>query len=154
MRFVYRNLNADDLRGSSVAELLVNVEANLQIIDDGRVIYEERAFPVLELARELVGWTQSACAEERDFEFVSLSFEETGAVRIRRSSEGWLVGSVFEPELVSRPIRWKELSEAVNSLAANLRRDLGQLGIGAWLIPDLSMRGEREVTVPQAEIVM
>lgn len=139
MRFAYFNLNAAELQGGSVAELLVNLEADLEIVDEGRVIYSERAFPVVELARELVAWIESACAKHENFEFISLSFEEKGVVRIVHSSEGWLVGSVFESELSSRPIGWNELSEAVRSFAANVRRDLGQLGVGAWLIPDLSI---------------
>jgi hypothetical protein len=139
MRFAYSNLNAADLQGGSVAELLVNLEADLEIADEGGVVYAERAFPVVELARELVAWIQSACAKHEDFQLTSLSFEEKGVVRIVHSPEGWLVGSVFEPDLFSRPIAWKELSQSVLGFAANLRRDLGELGVGAWLIPDLSI---------------
>ncbi|GIF73370.1 DUF7878 domain-containing protein [Asanoa siamensis] len=136
MEFRYGNLNADELQGDSSSELLVNLEADLEIADGERVIYAERAFPVVELARELVSWIQSPSYEERNaFEFVSLTFQETGVVRILHTSGGWSVTSAFSPEVLSDPMGWEEVEQIVRRFAGDLRRDLERLGVGAWLIP-------------------
>ncbi|WP_438865848.1 DUF7878 domain-containing protein [Paractinoplanes atraurantiacus] len=84
---------------SHAGRLLVNVEADLEVAVAGRVVYAERLFPVLELARELVEWIELGGGS--DFLPHSLSFDAVGAVSIMRRSDGWTVSSVFEPKLVS-----------------------------------------------------
>lgn len=49
-------VNADDLRGDALADLLVNGEADFRITDGCDVVYAETAFPIAELARELSCW--------------------------------------------------------------------------------------------------
>ncbi|MFF4038676.1 hypothetical protein [Streptomyces sp. NPDC001816] len=63
VKFAYENLAAQDLdrRGlrpetAPTALLLVDIEADLTIRDEDRVVMAEGLFPVAELARSLVGW--------------------------------------------------------------------------------------------------
>ena len=53
MLLAYENLSAADLRGSTLADYLIAIEADFRMLDGETVIYEEPYFPVIELARAL-----------------------------------------------------------------------------------------------------
>lgn len=131
MRLNYENFNADDLRGSTLADYLVNVEADFEIAEGSNIIYAEPAFPVAELARELIQWLSAAKQEAEDFCLASLSFEDPGAVRILYGPEGWLVGSALTPEKVSSPQSWQDLTAAIDEFIGQVRSDLGRLEVNA-----------------------
>lgn len=129
MRMLYRDINARDLQGVTLADFLVNIEADFEVADDSEVIYSELSFPVAELARELARWISEGEPQASDFEFSSLSFENPGAVRILRRSSGWVVGSVFTPEVESSPIPWGELVTCISEFIVDVQQDLADLGI-------------------------
>ena len=54
-----------------------------------RLVYDEPAFPVVELARSLLIWLDDP--ERSDLEFDSMSYEEVGLVAMRGRAEGWTV---------------------------------------------------------------
>ncbi|OEV10576.1 hypothetical protein [Streptomyces nanshensis] len=129
MRWNYMNFSVADLRGDTLADYLVNVEADFEIVEAGNEVYAEPAFPVAELARELSRWISVSEREPTDFCFASLSFEDPGAVRILRGAEGWLVGSALTPGELSSPQQWQELTEGIIEFIGHVRRDLEQVGI-------------------------
>ncbi len=65
MKFTFRDLTAVDLRSCSLGELLAHIEADFIIEDAGKVLYEERSFPVAELAFELNTWLVEPSEDER-----------------------------------------------------------------------------------------
>ncbi|GAA1593693.1 hypothetical protein GCM10009789_54670 [Kribbella sancticallisti] len=127
MLLTYTNLNADDLRGSTVADYLISIEADFAILDDDLTVYEEPYFPVVELARSLHIW--AVRGETHDFVFESLSFEEPGAVTIVRRESGWVFGSMFAPKVTSSVIEWRDVQECVAAFEAKIRKDLARLSI-------------------------
>ncbi|GAA2289057.1 hypothetical protein GCM10010145_69200 [Streptomyces ruber] len=129
MRMKYRNFNADDLQGTTLADYLVNVEADFEIVDGGEVVYSELAFPVAELARELAHWVTPSEEGAEDFHFVSLSFEDPGAVKFVRGAEGWIVGSALTPDRESSPCSWRQLTAIIEEFVGNVRRDMEEIGI-------------------------
>jgi hypothetical protein len=56
----YSGIDLGDLRVNTLADFLVNIEADIEVVDHDRIIYQELSFPVVELARELVAWTGSS----------------------------------------------------------------------------------------------
>ncbi|MFD8540665.1 DUF7878 domain-containing protein [Streptomyces rubrogriseus] len=129
MKILYDAINANDLRGSTIADYLVNIEASIEVVDGRGVIYEEPYFPVAELARELARWVSLGEKQAPNFLFASLSFEEPGAVQILDSGSGWTVGSMFTPELKSSPVSWGEVAACIDTFVSNVRRDVLALGI-------------------------
>jgi hypothetical protein len=123
----YNELNSTDLRGTTPADYLVSLEATLCVSVGGVAVYEEPAFPVAELARSLKTWL--ADPDRGDFEFESMSFEEVGAVAIRRSQSGWLVSSVFAPSSSSSPLEWVVVRRSVLSFIRRVEDDLVALGV-------------------------
>src|SRR5688572_7343902 len=105
MLITYGRLNTSDLRGTTQADYLISIDADLQILDGARCVFEEPSFPVLELARSLSQWLSEPARS--DFAFESMSYEEVGAVTVRASQGGWIFGSVFEPT-ASSPVGWDE----------------------------------------------
>lgn len=129
MRMLYRDINANDLRGSTVADYLVDIEAFFEVVDGREVIYSEPYFPVAELARELARWMPLGESRAPDFHFSSLSFEDPGAVMIIRGEAGWTVGSMFTPEVKSAPVPWDGLTACIADFISDVRRDVLGLGI-------------------------
>jgi hypothetical protein len=129
MRMLYREIGASDLRGSTIADYLVNIEAFFEVVDGREVIYSEMDFPVDELARELTRWVQIGEMRAPDFSFSSLSFEEPGAITVARGQSGWRVGSIFTPDMESAPVSWSELTACIGEFVESVRKDVLALGI-------------------------
>ncbi|UVS80891.1 hypothetical protein [Actinokineospora sp. UTMC 2448] len=145
MRFEYENLNADDLRGATVLEYLVNVEADVRLLDDaGEVLYSESDFPVLELACHLLAWWQDG-AERGPFTLddtmVGSSFSEPGVIRFDPVDGGqWLFSSVFHPDRSGYRVTAAEMAAAVSEFAERLRADLPALRLDPALVAAETVR--------------
>jgi hypothetical protein len=126
----YSEIDLSELRGNTLADFLVNMEANIEVVDGDRIIYRELSFPVVELARELAAWMAREDAEidGSDFTFSSMSFDVDGAIEIKRLPSGWVIGSVFTPEVRSAPMPWEGLSNALNRFVGRVRSDVQRLG--------------------------
>jgi hypothetical protein len=126
----YSEIDLSDLRVNTLADFLVNMEADIEILDQDRIIYRERSFPVVELARELASWMAREGAEKdvEDFSFFSVSFDVDGAIEIEMFPSGWVIGSVFVPEVRSAPMPWGDLADALNQFVARVRSDVHRLG--------------------------
>ncbi|MDQ1294262.1 MAG: hypothetical protein QG608_2145 [Actinomycetota bacterium] len=111
MRISYTNIDFCDLRGDLIADYLIAVDADLRIMEGDRTIYEEPDFPVVELARSLLGWLDTM--GPGTFEFVSLSADESGLVTISPESGGWRLYSSFTPDVRSSVLQWPALAECV-----------------------------------------
>lgn len=137
MDFDYSNITAADLRGNTLADYLINVEADLQVTDDdGTVVYGEQLFPVLELARELTAWMWPS-PPKSDFNFESMSFDEAGSVRVHRRAEvRWAVGSTFTPERWTSDLTWEALVAAQQRLTTRLQADMADLQLDLSFVPE------------------
>ena len=141
MQFVCRNFGVSDLsrRGFTAQEaqsevLLLDIEAQLSIWEDGRAVWSEEAFPVAELAHHLALWLQSPDAGRDDFELDSMQ-AAAGLIRIVRSDEGWLVGSHFTPDFWTVPVSWGVLVAAIEQFDRSVREGTAALGIDPAFIP-------------------
>ncbi|MEV5433396.1 hypothetical protein [Streptomyces sp. NPDC052701] len=134
MEFRYDHLTTQDLRGTSRAELLVNIEANLSVVDADGPVFQEDLFPVAELARDLSRWAAQPEEKRENFEWESMSYDEKGTVRIHATEAGWRLGSVQTPDSWSRPVSWPELLGSIRDYVARVRRDIEALGIDSAFI--------------------
>ncbi|MGW6559588.1 DUF7878 domain-containing protein [Streptomyces hydrogenans] len=141
MKFECRNFGAPDLprRGLTASSapleiLLVDIEADLMISDNGRIVWSEEAFPVAELAYGLARWLHLADHIREDFTFDS-SYDEPGAVRIVATDEGWRVGSVFAADAQSSPVPWESLVPDLLAFIEDVRAGVGTLGVNLDFIP-------------------
>jgi hypothetical protein len=144
VRFEYRNLGMPDLfrRGlrpetADLGVLLVDIEADLVLRVDGRVVFAEGAFPVAELARALAHWLHRPDGERGDFVFDSMSYQDAGEVRIVEFPEGWRIGSASEPGAWSPPIPWAVLAVAAGQYVSAVRGEVAAMGVRAGVIPVL-----------------
>ncbi|MFD8915599.1 hypothetical protein [Streptomyces sp. NPDC059575] len=136
MEFRYTHLTTQDLRGDSHAELLVNIEADLAIVDSGGLVFEEALFPVAELARDLAEWLRQPEDWRSNFDWESMSYDEKGTVRIHSTEAGWRLGSVQTPDVWSLPVTWPELIRSIREFVAAVRRDVESLGLDSRFIED------------------
>lgn len=131
MLLAYDKFDVSEVRGDTQADLLVGVDADLRVVDGDQVVYEEPSFPVVELAWSLVRWVGQP--SRGDFVFDSMSFEELGALTIRREGAGWTFGSVFVPDVTSRPVSWNDVRNCVAVFGQKVRDDLAAAGLDAAL---------------------
>jgi hypothetical protein len=82
-------------RRITAAELLVYVEADLQLRDGNKILFEEQCFEVAELTVALTQWVGDGSEPDHDFVHDPSSYEETGVIRIIRTDGGWAAGSCF-----------------------------------------------------------
>lgn len=127
MEIRYGTVDVTDLGGLTLADVLINVEADLEVWDGDRLIYSERSFPIVELARALCFWSRADSAD--DFEFSSLSFEEPGVIEIHNTSKGWCVTSIFTPAVRSRIMQVGDVRGMIAGFVENVECDLRRLGL-------------------------
>ncbi|MGW2033521.1 DUF7878 domain-containing protein [Streptomyces sp. NPDC001811] len=142
MRFVCRNFGLSDLprRGLTPQEaplevLLLDIEAELSIREQGREVWSEEAFPVAELAYHLALWLQSPAAGLADFALDSAQAEE-GMIRIVHSDEGWRVGSVSTPDFWTAPVAWDVLIAEIKRFDRGVREGIAGMGVDPAFIPE------------------
>lgn len=142
MQFVCQNFGLPDLprRGLTPQEaplevLLLDMEAELSIWEQGREVWSEEAFPVAELAHHLALWLQSPAAGHEDFELDSMQAEE-GLIRVVGSDEGWRVGSIFTPDFRTAPVGWEVLVAEIKQFDRAVRDGIAAMGIGPAFIPE------------------
>ncbi|MCO7237730.1 hypothetical protein [Aeromicrobium sp. CnD17-E] len=132
MQLTYDRLCADELRGTTQADYLIALDAHLQVVENDAVIFDEPAFPVVELARSLLSWLPRA--ESEDFEFDSMSYEERGTVFIRRATAGWTFGSVLEPDATSTPVELAHVVRCCRRFVDRVATDLSARGIDPGMV--------------------
>ncbi|MFG2439709.1 hypothetical protein [Streptomyces sp. NPDC048508] len=108
--------------------LLLDIEAELSIWEQGQEVWSEGAFPVAELAYELALWLQSPAAGHEDFELDSRQ-AEVGLIRIVGSGEGWHIGSIFTPDFWTSPVAWEELVAEIKHFDRAVREGITAMGI-------------------------
>lgn len=126
MQMNYTNIDDSDLRGDTLADYLIAIDADFEIRDGNRIIYDEPKFPVVELARSLSSWMTAGARV--DFEFESLSSDELGLVRINRGATGWRLSSVFTPNVVSSEVDLLELDACIHEFINQVAADLTERG--------------------------
>ncbi|MFE5795055.1 hypothetical protein ACFQ8C_21120 [Streptomyces sp. NPDC056503] len=141
MKFECRNFGVPDLprRGLAASSapleiLLVDIEADLVISDNGRTVWSEEAVQVAELAYDLSRWLHLGDRIRGDFTFES-SYDEPGAVQIVATDEGWRVGSAFAADTQSSPVTWESLVAALVAFIEDVRAGVGTLGGDPDFIP-------------------
>ncbi|WP_432247286.1 hypothetical protein ACRAR1_04250 [Streptomyces sanyensis] len=142
MRFVCRNFGLSDMprRGLTPQEaplevLLLDVEAELSIREQGREVWSEEAFPVAELAYHLAHWLRSPAAGHEDFELDSMQAEE-GLIRIVNSYGGWRVGSTVTPDFWTSPVAWGVLVAEIGQFHRSVRKGIAAMGVDPSFIPE------------------
>ncbi|MFI5774747.1 hypothetical protein ACIA74_41110 [Streptomyces sp. NPDC051658] len=114
--------------------LLLNIEAELSIWDDGRVVWSQEAFPAAELAYHLALWLQGPDADREDFELDSMQ-ADPGLIRIVSSDEGWRIGSVFTPDFWTSPVAWEVVAAKIEEFDRCVCEGIAAMGIDPVFIP-------------------
>ncbi|RZU15898.1 hypothetical protein EV645_3438 [Kribbella rubisoli] len=129
MLLTYDALDLTEVRGRAPVDVLAGVDAGFRVVDGDRVVYEDPSFPVVELAWSLLRWLDQP--DRGDFVFDSMSFEEPGALTVRRQGAGWVFGSVFVPDVASDPVSWGEVERSVRAFTRRVTADLTAVGLDA-----------------------
>ncbi|MFJ4536723.1 hypothetical protein ACIP39_12260 [Streptomyces tibetensis] len=114
--------------------LLLDIEAELSICEQGRVVWSEEEFPVAELAYHLALWLRAPTAGREEFELDSMQAEE-GLIRVVNSDDGWRVGSILTPDFWTSPIAWEALVTAIQDFDRSVREGIATMGIDPAFIP-------------------
>ncbi|MER5951728.1 hypothetical protein ABT127_37395 [Streptomyces sp. NPDC001904] len=144
MRLTFRNIGAPDLpkRGytpdnAPIAALLLDIEADFSIEEDGRTLWSEELFQVAELAYRMAQWLQVPDEVRGNFELDSMDWAERGVIRIVRCDEGWRVGTALEPDLWTAPVPWGDLVAEIRRFDRAVREATASLGFNPDFIPQV-----------------
>jgi hypothetical protein len=117
-------------------DLLVGVSADLEILVDGRVLFREPDFAIVELRTALAAWLRDGFTAGEDFVHESVEHDEPGLVWIRRSEDGsgWHVGSIWQEyvenrtwsDVEIRDATWKFIETVDQWVATELGVDVGR----------------------------
>jgi len=77
-------------------DLLLGIVATLQIWVDGKLLYREEVFPVVELRAALERWLAVGLPARRDFEFQSMESDEEALIWLRSVGSTWRIGSIHQ----------------------------------------------------------
>ncbi|MEU8629762.1 hypothetical protein [Streptomyces sp. NPDC048669] len=116
--------------------LLLDIEAELSIWEEGRAVWSEEAFPVAELACHLTLWLQSPAAAQEGFEFDSMQ-ADAGLIRILGSDGGWRIGSNFTPDFWTSPVAWDVLVAEIKQFDRSVRKGVAAVGFEPSFIPEV-----------------
>jgi hypothetical protein len=136
----FGDVTADDLdldadgRSRSQAEVYVHVEADLAIVEDGRELYAEILFPIVELSAALKAWQHNRGM----FEYESMSLADRWAVRFLPAEGGWrVVNDEDEHKVVqSAVLTTEELDDAIDDFRHRVRTSTVDL-LGEWITEHL-----------------
>ncbi|MFD2469926.1 DUF7878 domain-containing protein [Amycolatopsis silviterrae] len=132
LKFACSRFDTSDLHYRSEADVFVNVEADLDVVDDGTVLYTKKSFPVVELAVALRKWKSRPEADRPDFEFESLSLEERWSLRIRRAPGGWQAVDDEGPVVRGTARPAAEIDAAIDDFALEVRAESRSME-GPWI---------------------
>ncbi|GAA1862383.1 hypothetical protein [Myceligenerans crystallogenes] len=102
------------------AELLLYVEADLQIRDGDAVLFNEPRFEVAELAAELVAWVGDGSKPAEGFVHSPDAYAEPGVIRITQTRHGWVAGSCFTTATTA-PRDWETVRDSIGTFMAEVR---------------------------------
>jgi hypothetical protein len=94
-------------------DLLLGVVATFEIRVDGRLLFSEVLFPIVELCVAMKRWSAAAMASSEAFEFESMDSDEVGLVWFRPEGDGWRVGTLNQEYPEARVWTTPEVREMV-----------------------------------------
>jgi hypothetical protein len=111
----------ESTRIAEVSDLLLGVSANFEIRVDGRILFSEPMFPVVELRVALKQWLEDGFKRHNDFEFESMESEEAGIVWLRyQNSGGWRIGSLQQEYLEIQTLSDVAVRDVVNDYVRDI----------------------------------
>ncbi|MBL0888724.1 DUF7878 domain-containing protein [Myceligenerans indicum] len=152
------NLRAFHATGGRItrAELLLYVEADLEIRDGDVVLFDEPQFEVAALAHELTAWAGDGSEPGHDFEHSPDGYEESGIVRITRTGQGWAAGSCFTTATTTSR-DWETVKNCIDTFMADVRVVAARSLIAAgWTLRDavLTMRDGFGLSIADATLIV
>lgn len=140
------------------AELLLYVEADLQLRDGDVVLFDEPRIEVAVLAHELAAWAGDGSEPGHGFVHSPDGYEASGIVRITRTGQGWVAGSCFIAATTT-PRDWETVKSFIDTFMTEVRVFTARSLIGAgWSLADtvlavrdgfdLSLAVASEIVVP------
>jgi hypothetical protein len=116
-------------------DLLIGVVADLKLVVDGRVLYQEEDFPIVELRESMAKWLREGIDSGLDFEFESMESDEVGLVWFRRdpSGTGWRVGSIHQEYIETRLWSGDVVNRVISSYVDRVNAWLvSEFGVSRW----------------------
>lgn len=96
--------------------------ADFSIIIKGNQLYYESEFCLVELAAYLLNWL--AKAENQDFIYQSVEFEDVGLVWIKRQNDGWTIGAINQVYEETTRFTLGQITYSLNDFLARLNTAL------------------------------
>ncbi len=107
--------------------VVTGVDGRLRLVCGTAVVFDEPAFPVVELAVALSRWVGIPREGRGDFEFDSMFAEEPGILWIRESARSWRLGSIWQDAPCFTVLTIEEVDDVVRNYLHSIRGVLSEL---------------------------
>lgn len=109
-------------------DVVVSIEGRLSLRCDCSVYFEDKFFPVTELAVALSGWLRLGEATRPDFEFEAMSAEEPGIVWFRSFDGRWRLGSIWQDSPCAATVTLQEADDLALGYISTVRTSVLSVG--------------------------
>jgi hypothetical protein len=96
VRFTFYDLTSDGARLSQPWEVYLSIVGRFSVRVGERVLYAEELFCVVEFAIKSQLWLRRVKDTDEDFVYTSQESDEPSLFWIKKSREGWRLGSVYQ----------------------------------------------------------
>lgn len=128
LAFDLGNVHVDGPEPRERWQVLLRIVGDFAVRVEGRDLYTEVDFTLMEFAAAAARWLRIAAGERPDLTFTSMEAEEEGLVWVRRADDGWRVGSVHQ-SFEAPPVPLADVDAALSVYLERLRAEASRLGV-------------------------
>lgn len=129
LEFAISNIHVDGVRHPEAdIEILLGYVCDFMVRVDGKEVFSEVEFPLLEFASEVATWLASG--RQGDFNYESMDSVVKGLVYFRTDgADGWEVGSALSPGCDATAVADGEVEQRLRDFVETVRLIFDSIGL-------------------------
>jgi len=127
INIIYKFSDQEFFRLKENWEIFLRVVGNFRIEVNGKVLYSEVEFCLVEFAVQIAEWLRQIETNEVDFEYCSMESEDPGLVWVKKKNNGWIIGSVYQQHEEINIFDMEDIRKVFSGYIEMLKQDLEEI---------------------------
>lgn len=133
LAFQFSNLHHSGQALDKRWQILLHINGDFTVYIGDRLLYSEPYFTLIEFAVSASRWSSTAHSTGRDLVFESQESDTSGLVWLKRSGDGWTVGSAYQRHQEHTLFDLSEIITAIEDYVSRLHHRIqGKYGIDLY----------------------